>query len=78
VQDSIAFNQKEYCVGPCKAADTWEETSPLIGVMGYWVDDLFVLHEKPLMRLQRGKATQKSFFEFSADLNHVHANNTNS
>jgi hypothetical protein len=61
VQDSIAFNKKEFCVGPCIAADSWGETSPLVGVMGYWVDNCFVLHEKLLMSLQRGKAAQKSF-----------------
>jgi hypothetical protein len=60
VQDSIAFNQKEFCVGPCIATDTWGETGPLPGVMGYWVDNCFVQHEKPLMSLQRGKAAQKS------------------
>jgi hypothetical protein len=62
VQDSIAFNQKEYCVGPCKAANIWGETSPLVGMMGYWVDNCVVLHEKLLMSLHRGKATQKSIF----------------
>jgi hypothetical protein len=61
VHDSIAFNEtKEFCVGPCIAADIWEETGPLLGVMGYWVNTCFVLHEKLLMSLQRGKAAKKS------------------
>jgi hypothetical protein len=60
VHDSIAFNQKEFCVGPCIAADVLGETRPPVGVMGYWVDNCFVLHAKLLMSLQRGKAAQKS------------------
>jgi hypothetical protein len=60
VRDSIAFNQKEFCVGPCIAADIWGITGPQLGVMGYWVDDYFVLHEKLLTSLQQGKAAKKS------------------
>jgi hypothetical protein len=60
VHDSIAFNKKEFCVGPCIAADIWGETSPLLGVMGYLADNCFVLHEKLLMSLQGGKAAKKS------------------
>jgi hypothetical protein len=78
VQDSIAFNKKEFCVGPCIATDIWEETSPLVGVMGCWVFNCFVLHEKLVMSMQRCKAAQKCFFQFSADLNYVHAENTSS
>jgi hypothetical protein len=40
VRDSIAFNNKEFCVGPCIADDIWGETGPLLGVLGYW-DELF-------------------------------------
>jgi hypothetical protein len=60
VHDSIAFNQKEFCVGLCIAADIWGETGPLQCVIDYWVDNCFVLHEKRLMGLQRGKAGKKS------------------
>jgi hypothetical protein len=56
----MAFNKKEFCVEPCIASDIWGETGPLLGVMGYWVDNCFVLHEKLLMSLQRGKAAHKS------------------
>jgi hypothetical protein len=63
--DSIAFNEKEFCAGPWQpmaadiAADVWGETGPLLGVIGYWVDNCFVLREKLLVSLQRGKAAQK-------------------
>jgi hypothetical protein len=60
VRDSIAFDQKEFCVGPYIAADIWEETGPQLDVMGYWVDNCFVLHEKLLTSLQRSKAAKKS------------------
>jgi hypothetical protein len=60
VQDSIACNQKKFSVGPCIADDIWGETGPLLGMMGYWADNFFVLNEKLLMILQRGKAAQKS------------------
>ena len=50
LQDSIALNQKELGVGPCLAADIWGENGiSLLGVLGYWVDSSFVLHEKLLM-----------------------------
>jgi hypothetical protein len=50
LHDSIAINQKELGVGPCLAADIWGENGiSLLGVLGYWVDISFVLHEKLLM-----------------------------
>jgi hypothetical protein len=50
LHDSIALNQKELGVGPCLAAGIWEENGiSLLGVLGYWVDNSFVLREKPLM-----------------------------
>jgi hypothetical protein len=45
----------------CIATDILGETGPLLGVMGYWVDNCFVLHEKLMMSLQRRKAAHKSF-----------------
>jgi hypothetical protein len=50
LQDSIAINEKELGVGPCLAADIWGETGiSLLGVLGFWVDSSFVLHDKLLM-----------------------------
>jgi hypothetical protein len=46
LHDSIALNQKKLGVGPCFASDIWGENGiSLLGVLGYWVESYFVLHE---------------------------------